>query len=163
MDATASSFSTRGNAKRSAEKLVAEGTAPATDYGIKRRGDGRFQLLWKTEDIIAESAEASQAQPTEPDSRHMVGSTEGGTRPSPDQNPSKVETEIARAAIGYAYHRTDRIRSRLNAASRRRPRHTPPRNPIGLTGLCRRRRFNQSMASVSRRSPPGGFPKNRRS
>ena len=101
MDTTASSFSTRGNAKRSAEQMIAKGTAPAASYGIERRDDGRFQLLWETGDIIAESAEASQAQPSEPNPRHKVGSAEGEMRPSPDQNVSNVETQIARADIGY--------------------------------------------------------------
>jgi len=35
MDATASNFSNRSNAKRAAEKMIAKGTAPTIDYGIK--------------------------------------------------------------------------------------------------------------------------------
>ena len=57
MDDTASSatFSSRGNAKRAAEKMITAGTAPALDYGIKPRDGGRFEIVWKT---------AAKASPT---------------------------------------------------------------------------------------------------
>ena len=42
MDTTASSFTARNNAKRAAEKMIANGKAPAVDYGIRPRDDGRF-------------------------------------------------------------------------------------------------------------------------
>jgi hypothetical protein len=48
MDATASNFSNRSNAKRAAEKMIAKGTAPTVDYGIKPSDDGRFEIVWKT-------------------------------------------------------------------------------------------------------------------
>jgi len=49
MDDTAcSTFSTRSNAKRAAEKMLSAGTAPAVDYRIKPRDDGRFEIKWKT-------------------------------------------------------------------------------------------------------------------
>jgi hypothetical protein len=48
MDAIASNFSNRGNAKRAAETMIARGTAPAVDYGIKPSDDGRFEIVWKT-------------------------------------------------------------------------------------------------------------------
>jgi hypothetical protein len=39
MDTTASSFAARGNAKRAAERMIANGTAPAVNYDIRlRRG-----------------------------------------------------------------------------------------------------------------------------
>jgi hypothetical protein len=48
MDPTASSFTARNNAKRAAEKMVANGTAPAVDYGIRPRDDdGRLEIVWK--------------------------------------------------------------------------------------------------------------------
>jgi hypothetical protein len=50
MDNTAlcSTFSTRSNARRAAEKMITAGIAPAVDYGIKPRDDGRFEIVWKT-------------------------------------------------------------------------------------------------------------------
>ena len=48
MDTTASSFTARKNAKRAAEKMIADGKAPAVDYGIRPRDDGRFEVVWKT-------------------------------------------------------------------------------------------------------------------
>jgi hypothetical protein len=47
MDDTAT-FSNRSNAKRAAEKMIANGTAPAVDYRFKTREDGRFEIVWKT-------------------------------------------------------------------------------------------------------------------
>ena len=55
MDGTASSFSTRSNAKRAAEQMIAKGTAPAVDYGIKP-SNGRFEVVWKTALTTAEFA-----------------------------------------------------------------------------------------------------------
>ena len=48
MDTTASSFTARNNAKRAAEKMIANGKAPAVDYSIRPRDDGRFEIVWKT-------------------------------------------------------------------------------------------------------------------
>jgi hypothetical protein len=47
MDKT-TTFSSRSNAKRAAEKMLAGGTAPSVDYGIKETDDGRFAIAWKT-------------------------------------------------------------------------------------------------------------------
>jgi hypothetical protein len=58
MDATASSFSTRSNAKRAAEQMIAKGTAPAVDYGIKPN-NGRFEVVWKTALTAAKFAETA--------------------------------------------------------------------------------------------------------
>ena len=48
MDTTASSFTLRKNAKRAAEAMIRNGTAPAVDYGIKPSDDGRFEIVWKS-------------------------------------------------------------------------------------------------------------------
>lgn len=48
MTDTAVSYSNRANARRAAEKMIGDGTAPAVDYGIKPRDDGRFEVVWKT-------------------------------------------------------------------------------------------------------------------
>ena len=54
MDTTATSFTARNNAKRAAEKMIANGKAPAVDYGIRPRDDGRFEIVWKTAPTIGE-------------------------------------------------------------------------------------------------------------
>src|SRR5438270_4507710 len=48
MVTTPLSFTARNNAKRAAEKMIANGKAPAVDYGIRPRDDGRFEIVWKT-------------------------------------------------------------------------------------------------------------------
>ena len=55
MDDTAS-FSSRSNAKRAAEKMIANGAAPAVDYGFKPRDDGRFEIVWKTDKAKAKAS-----------------------------------------------------------------------------------------------------------
>ena len=65
MDTTASSFTARKNAKHAAEKMIANGKAPAVDYGIRPRDDGRFEIAWKTVpttgEVEAEIATAATA------------------------------------------------------------------------------------------------------
>jgi hypothetical protein len=56
MDTTASSFTARNNAKRAAEKMITNGKAPAVDYGIRPRDDGRFEIVWKTVPTIRSPA-----------------------------------------------------------------------------------------------------------
>src|SRR5271156_3433047 len=71
MDTTASSFTLRKNAKRSAEAMIRKGTAPAVDYDVNPSdNDGRFEIVWKTaktatttDEVEIEIAEASADQP----------------------------------------------------------------------------------------------------
>ena len=61
------SYAARKNAKRAAEKMIADGKAPAVDYGITPREDGRFVIKWKvngaptTEQVEAELTAATEA------------------------------------------------------------------------------------------------------
>ena len=48
MDTTTSSFTLRKNAKRSAKAMIRNGTAPAVDYSIEPRDNGRFKIVWNT-------------------------------------------------------------------------------------------------------------------
>jgi hypothetical protein len=50
-------FSQRNNAKRAAEKMIAAGTAPAVDYGIRTRDDGRFEIAWHSASPTTEQVE----------------------------------------------------------------------------------------------------------
>jgi hypothetical protein len=70
MNTTASSFTLRKNAKRAAEAMIRNGTAPAVDDGINPSGNGRFEIVWKTvkaaptsDEVETEIAEASADQP----------------------------------------------------------------------------------------------------
>jgi hypothetical protein len=88
MDATASSFSTRSNAKRAAEQMIAKGTAPAVDYGIKP-SNGRFGVVWKTALTAAEFAETAEAQ------ANQASKAEGEDWPNTAATTEEVETKIA--------------------------------------------------------------------
>jgi hypothetical protein len=71
MDTTASSFTARNNAKRAAEKMIANGKAPAVNYGIRPRDDGRFEIVWKTAPTTGEvEAEAGTAATAAEDGQH---------------------------------------------------------------------------------------------
>jgi hypothetical protein len=41
-------FSLRNNAKRAAERMIHNGTAPSIGYGLRTREDGRFEIVWKS-------------------------------------------------------------------------------------------------------------------
>ena len=88
MDATASSFTTRSNAKRAAEQMIAKGTAPTVDYGIKP-SNGRFEVVWKTALTAPEFAETAEAQ------TNQASKAEGEDWPNTAATTEEVETKIA--------------------------------------------------------------------
>ena len=95
MTDTAVSYSSRANARRAAEKLLADGTAPAVDYGIEERDDGRFDIVWKTgtpattgeietEITTATSAgepSAAASEPAPPDAPAATEASQPGAAP----------------------------------------------------------------------------------
>jgi hypothetical protein len=97
MDTTASSFSTRSNAKRAAEQMIAKGVAPAVDYGIERRDNGRFEIVWKTALTSAAFAEASGAQVNQTCGDHILEKAQGEGRPNTGASTDEVEAEIVTA------------------------------------------------------------------
>ena len=95
MDDTASSFSTRSNAKRAAEQMIAKGTAPTVDYGIKP-SNGRFEVVWKTALTPAEFAETAEAQ------ANQASKAKGEDWPN-----TAATTEVVAGALGaavFAFH-----------------------------------------------------------
>jgi hypothetical protein len=111
MDITASSFTLRKNAKRSAEAMIRKGTAPAVDYGIKPSDDGRFEIVWKsaktaptTDEVETEIAEApanqpAAALPTEGASQPAPAATELATTDAAPQPASEVEVASQPAPV----------------------------------------------------------------
>src|ERR1700730_1773846 len=103
MDTTASSFTLRKNAERAAQAMIRKGTAPAVDYAIKPRDDGRIELVWKigktapsTDDVETEIAEASAdqpaaASPTEDASQPTPSATKPATTDAAPQPASEAE------------------------------------------------------------------------
>jgi hypothetical protein len=97
MDTTATSFSTRSNAKRAAEQMIAKGVAPAADYGIDRRDNGRFEIVWRTALTSAAFAETLGTQAKQTCGDHMLEKGEGEGRPNTGPNTDEVEAEIVTA------------------------------------------------------------------
>src|SRR5271155_605715 len=84
MDTTTSGFTLRKNAKRAAEAMIREGTAPAVDYVIKPSDNGRFEIVWKiaktaptTDEVETEIAKVSADQPA------AASPTEAAPQPAP--------------------------------------------------------------------------------
>jgi hypothetical protein len=112
MDTTASSFTLRKNAERAAQAMIRKGTAPAVDYGIKPRDDGRFEIVWKigktapsTDDVETEIAEASAdqpaaASPTEDASQPTPSATKPATTDAAPQPASEAEAASQPAPAG---------------------------------------------------------------
>src|SRR3954452_2996289 len=98
MDSTASSFTLRKNAKRSAEAMIRKGTAPAIDYDINPSDNGRFEIIWRTakaapttDEIEIEIAEASAGQLA------AASPTEAASQRAPVANRARPGIERAAA------------------------------------------------------------------
>ena len=103
MDTTASSFTLRKNAKRAAEAMIRNGTAPAVDYSIEPRDNGRFEIVWNTaktapttDEVGTEIADASADQPpaalpTEAASQPAPAATEPATTDAAPRPASEPE------------------------------------------------------------------------
>jgi hypothetical protein len=91
MVTTASSFSTRSNAKRAAERMIGKGTAPELKYAIQGR-DRRFEIVWKTAPITTVSTQTVKAQPTQNNWSHAP-EKEGEGRASSDPNATEIGAE----------------------------------------------------------------------
>src|ERR1700756_4852143 len=100
MDTTASSFTARNNAKRAAEKMIANGKAPVVNYGIRPRDDGRFEIVWKTAPTTGEvEAEIAMAATAGEDS-HYSTNPRLSANEAPSDAPPNAEAEDAPAATG---------------------------------------------------------------
>lgn len=100
MDTTASSFTARKNAKRAAEKMIANGKAPAVEYGIRPRDDGRFDIVWNTAptsgEVEAEIATATSAA----EDGHYSTNPRLSVHGDPSDAPPNAGVEEAAVATG---------------------------------------------------------------
>jgi hypothetical protein len=101
MDTTASSFAARGNAKRAAERMIANGTAPAVNYDIRLREDERFEIVWNTAPTTGEvEAETAAAAPDREDGHYSSNPLLSINSDSNYMAP-KTETDEISAATAY--------------------------------------------------------------
>ena len=162
MDTTASSFTLRKNAKRAAEAMIRNGTAPAVDYDISPSGNGRFEIVWKTvkaaptsDEVETEIAEASAdqpaaASPTEAASQPAPAATEPATTDAASQPASEAEAASPPAPVA-----TEAAPALSEPA--------PNEWPHGTRVMVRKRKSWREAAIVSRLDPnhwraeyPGG-------
>ena len=152
MDSTASSFTLRKNAKRAAEAMIRNGTAPAIDYDINPSDNGRFEIVWKTakaapttDEIEIEIAEASAGQlaaasPTEAASQRAPAATESATTEAATQRALEAKTaQLAPVAT-----------EPVPALS-----EPPPKNewPAGTRVMVRQRKSWREATIISRLDP----------
>src|SRR5258708_32666656 len=97
MDTTASSF-TRNNAKRAAEKMIANGKAPAVNYGIRPRDDGRFEIVWKTAPTTGEVEAEIATAATAAEDGHYNTNPRLSVNEDPSDAPPNAGAEEAAAA-----------------------------------------------------------------
>jgi hypothetical protein len=153
MDSTASSFTLRKNAKRAAEAMIRNGTAPAIDYDINPSDNGRFEIVWKTakaapttDEIEIEIAEASAGQlaaasPTEAASQRTPAATEPATTEAATQRALEAETASQLAPVAT---------EPVPALS-----EPPPKNewPAGTRVMVRQRKSWREATIISRLDP----------
>ena len=98
MCTTAASFTARNNAKRAAEKMIANGKAPAVDYGIRPRDDGRFEIVWKTVPTTGEvETEIATAATAAEDGHYSTNPRLSVNEDPSDASPSAGAEEVAAA------------------------------------------------------------------
>ena len=100
MDTTASSFTARNNAKRAAEKMIANGKAPAANYGIRPRDDGRFEIVWKTAPTTGEVEAEIATAATAAEDGHYNTNPRFSVNEDPSDAPPNAGAEEAAAATG---------------------------------------------------------------
>jgi len=100
MDTTPSSFTARNNAKRAAEKMIANGKAPAVNYGIRPRDDGRFEIVWKTAPTTGEVEAEIATAATAAEDGHYTANPRFSVNEDPSDAPPNAGAEEAAAATG---------------------------------------------------------------
>src|ERR1700720_3064885 len=100
MDTTASSFTARNNAKRAAEKMIANGKAPAVNYGIRPRDDGRFEIVRKTAPTTGEVEAEIATAATAAEDGHYSANPRFSVNEDPSDAPPNAGAEEAAAATG---------------------------------------------------------------
>src|SRR5205807_1674412 len=100
MDTPVSSFTARNNAKRAAEKLIANGKAPAVDYGIRPRDDGRFEIVWKTVPTTGEVETEIATVATAAEDSHYSTNPRLSVNEDPSDAPPNAGAEEVAAATG---------------------------------------------------------------
>ena len=164
METTATSFSTRSNAKRAAEQMIAKGVAPAVDYGIERRDNRRFEIVWKTALTSAAFAETSGAQANRTCGDHTLEKAQGEGRPNTGASTDDVEAEIVTANEAAAPSEPRSLAPALGEPAPIAAQPEPENKwPDGTRVMVRTRKSWRDAAIVSRLDPgywraeyPGG-------
>jgi hypothetical protein len=138
MNTTGFNFSTRSNANRAAKSKLANGTAPAVDYRIEPRDEGRFAIVWETG--LTADAFATGAANTE-----VAKAGAAANRPVAINRPESLVSESSQPTPIAAQHESEN------------------KWPDGTRVLVRKRKSWREAAIVSRVDPrhwraafPGG-------
>jgi hypothetical protein len=116
MDSTASSFTARNNTKRAAEKMIANGKAPAVNYDIRPRDDGRFEIVWKTAPTTGEVEAEIATAATAAEDGHYSANPRFSVNEDPSDAPPNAGAEEAAAATGEDARRGKPVSDQLRHA-----------------------------------------------
>ena len=154
MDSTASSFTARNNTKRAAEKMIANGKAPAVNYGIRRRDDGRFEIVWKTAPTTGEVEAEIGTAATAAEDGHYSANPRFSVNEDPSEWPDGTRVMVRNKPKSWS---EATIYTRLDAEYWR------VQYPSGGTGKCSRKlTFGPTTRSAMRRQlRSAGVPKRR--
>jgi hypothetical protein len=140
------SYTARKNAKRAAEKLIANGKAPAVDYAIWPRDDGRFEIIWK----------ATRAEPTtEEVEAELTAATETVTdsgRADPTPNQGEIDAQPVDTGEPRGFDKAAPEIARAETQSEptsAEPQHDP--FPAGTWVTVRQGRHKTSVGQVRQR------------
>jgi hypothetical protein len=141
------SYTARKNAKRAAEKMIANGKAAAGEYAIGPRDDGRFEIIWK----------ATRAAPTtEEVEAEATAATETVTTDGGPIDPTPAQAEIDAQPVDTAERRGfDNVAPEIaRAETQSAPTSAEPQQdpfPAGTRVTVRRGKRNTNLGQVRQR------------
>ncbi len=139
-------FTEKHNAKRAAEKMVGDGTAPSLDYILRKREDGKFEIVW--EPMIEEQAgymEAGDAPASEVWSEDAADAAIAQDRD--DEDPWPVGTRVQ---VG---NRKTRIGTIVRRVGETHWRVAMDAGPKGTDVLYKGAQFTAADATVPAKAP----------
>lgn len=164
MDATIT-LSDRSNARRAARRMLEKGDAPATEFEIEPGTDGRFVIVWRTDQTPNPSPNTelteNEIAGTTAEADPPTASTERVGEPSEDPELAAFETQRLVAELARRGYRSTQLRQRRSAERPakecRRSRRANSIRPR-LAASCRKSRSSPRRPTSITRSGSTGWP-----
>lgn len=97
-------FSTRSNAKRAAEKAIRDGASPSIDYKLHTHEDGRVTIVWKASEVDTpeqggQEIERVTNNSDKEDQAEHVGAEDNGFGPDPWPPGTRVQVSLSKRRV----------------------------------------------------------------